>query len=141
MSPRQIRLPEEIRDQIRKHALEAYPAESCGLLFGRIRGEEAKILRALSVDNRCEDDSRNTHYRMDPLTIHKLEQSFEEEGLLLIGFYHSHPDHAGLASKEDIREMIPKQIYLIQSVRNGSCSELSAWIKITEGETDDEQNT
>ena len=123
-------LPEGIREEIKAHAMEDCPAECCGLLFGSLAEDgSAETAHACRMQNQCTESKSRCHYRMDPLEIHHAEEYYAKQGLELIGFYHSHPDHPAETSAEDLREMIPETVYLIVSAMHGECTEMKAWIR------------
>ena len=77
----------------------------------------------------AEEERRGEYFLIDPLEIAKSELLAEKERLELIGFYHSHPDHEAVASKEDALHMIRGCSYVILSVKNGICRELRSYEK------------
>jgi proteasome lid subunit RPN8/RPN11 len=48
-------------------------------------------------------------------------------GLMLLGFYHSHPDHPAEPSQFDLDHAWPNLSYLIVSVRQGQPKEARSW--------------
>jgi len=45
----------------------------------------------------------------------------------VIGFYHSHPDHAAKPSEYDKDHALPFYSYVIVSVEKGAAKELTTW--------------
>jgi proteasome lid subunit RPN8/RPN11 len=55
------------------------------------------------------------------------EDYADSKGLLLIGFFHSHPDHPAQPSEFDREHALPWWSYLIVSVRQGQAAEVLSW--------------
>jgi proteasome lid subunit RPN8/RPN11 len=104
--------------EISMHGESAYPEEGAGLLLGAI--EEAglrRVLRTLPLPNRWEDEARTRRYRIDPLDLLDAEERAEEDGLTILGIYHSHPDHPARPSGFDLEQALP--FYTTSSPRSG----------------------
>ena len=90
-------------------------------------GDESQVLEAISADNRS-DEHRERRYTIEAETLLRITRDAEADGLDVIGFYHSHPDHPARPSQTDLDEAtFPSYVYLIQSVRNREPAELTAW--------------
>jgi proteasome lid subunit RPN8/RPN11 len=89
------------------------PVESCGLLFGRLTEREILIERIIPTRNVLESPTR---FRISPEEFVEHLSKAEEEGLQLIGFYHSHPA-APRPSPIDLEYMKlwPQSVWLIVS--------------------------
>jgi proteasome lid subunit RPN8/RPN11 len=110
--------------EISMHGESAYPEEGAGLLLGAI--EEAglrRVLRTLPLPNRWEDEARTRRYRIDPLDLLDAEERAEEDGLTILGIYHSHPDHPARPSGFDLERALPFYTYVITEIRRGSTIE------------------
>lgn len=88
-----------LQSELIHHAKTGYPQEVCGLLAGR----DEQILRVIPTENRASNKQRGFLISPHDLNIH-LPQ-IRAEGLLLIGFYHSHPDTPPIPSPTDVREL------------------------------------
>ena len=93
------------------HARETAPHECCGLLIGSGDVVE-RIVRAANAD------SRPTRYLIDPADHFSAIRFAREDGLDVIGAYHSHPASAAIPSPTDIAEAHngPDFLYLIVSL-------------------------
>ena len=117
-------------DAMRRHAVEEYPGESCGVILAR--GGERRLLRCRNVQNELhERDPRQrprdarTAYHIDPqdrLRIGRLEG----EGFEVAVIYHSHVDVGAYFSETDRRQALigdepayPGTTYLVTSVVAG----------------------
>ncbi len=123
-----IFLPAVHAREIGLHGESAYPEEGAGLLLGLIEdGDLRRVLRTLPLPNRWEDETRTRRYRIDPLDLLDAEEKAEEDGLTILGIYHSHPDHPPRPSDFDLERALPFYTYVITEVRSGGAVESRAW--------------
>jgi len=121
-----LRLPGPLADEIRRHGEAAYPAECCGALIGRIEGVDKEVVRLAPAVNRRTDDPHR--YLIAPDDLRRLERDVREEGLEIVGYYHSHPDHPAAPSRFDADHAWPWYSYLIVRVDHGRGAELASWV-------------
>ena len=115
------------RDRIAHHGERTYPHEGCGVLIGHHDGNEIRIVDVMTVDNAREDSPHN-RYIIAPADVLRAEREADARGLVLVGFFHSHPDAPAEPSDYDLEHASwPGLAYLIQSVREGQAHELRAW--------------
>ena len=121
-----LRLPETLLEEIRRHGASAYPAECCGALAGRVNGEGTKdVVRLAPAVNRRTDDPHR--YLIAPDDLRRLELELRAEGLEIVGYYHSHPDHPARPSAYDAEHAWPWYSYLIVRVDGGRGREAASW--------------
>lgn len=112
---------------IREHASRGYPEEICGVLVGRAaNGRGRLIARVLPIDNSREDE-RGRRYVITADALRHAERAAEEDGLDVVGFYHSHPDHPAEPSGYDRDHAWPWYTYVIVPVTAGEAGEPRAW--------------
>lgn len=113
-----LRISQASLDAIYAHARTGAPQEVCGILGGSIDKDGAHVVvRALPV--------RNVHprpigeYQLDPADQLRITLQLEdEEGLDVIGFYHSHPaGPARLSATDAARASWPGASYLLIHLR------------------------
>jgi proteasome lid subunit RPN8/RPN11 len=122
-----IRLPESLAEEIRRHGEAAYPAECCGALAGRVGpGDVKEVVRLAPAINRRTDDPHR--YLISPDDLRVLEGSLRPEGLEIVGYYHSHPDHPAVASAFDAEHAWPWYSYVIVRVDRGRGGGLASWV-------------
>lgn len=114
------------------HARAVYPRECCGIILGECNDGRKTARRIIPTENAVSDTQNTAHFRIDPLEILNAER----ETLEILGFYHSHPDHEAIPSKEDILHMISGYSYLIISVRNGECADIRSFERILQTSAD-----
>jgi proteasome lid subunit RPN8/RPN11 len=121
------RLSNEIASKIRAHGAETYPNECCGALLGK---EMADDLREISVlfplVNRRDDSPRN-RFSVTSEDVRDAEKAARENGLDVLGWYHSHPDHPAKPSQFDQDHAWPWYSYIIVSVADGEPQFMTSW--------------
>jgi len=90
-------------DAIRRHGEEIYPQECCGVLLGRFAGDARAVTAAVRAANARQDAPHN-HYSIEPRELVRIQREAREQGLDIVGFYHSHPDHPARWSATDLAE-------------------------------------
>lgn len=119
----------DISERLISHAQLEYPRECCGILLGECNDGRKTVRRIIETENAA---SGTTHFRIDPLAVAKAER----EPLEILGFYHSHPDCEAVPSNEDILHMIAGYSYPIITVRNGECSDIKSYVRISQTSED-----
>lgn len=66
-------------------------------------------------------------YWIDPADLLRIQKQAREQGLDIIGIYHSHPDHPAVPSECDRRLAWPVYSYLIASVQGGQIADVQSW--------------
>jgi proteasome lid subunit RPN8/RPN11 len=138
---------------IAQAAVDRYPSECCGLLVGRrVFGHQT-----LAQENHREEDHREVvavvatenvwkpagpdgevqgedrghsdrdRYSIDPSNMLAVQKSAREQGLEIIGIFHSHPDHRAVPSECDRRLAWPVYSYVIVSVVKAEVVEIKSW--------------
>lgn len=120
-----LRLPDALAEEIRRHGEAAYPAECCGAMIGRVEGEAKDVVRLAPAVNRRTDDPHR--YLIAPDDLRRLEAGLKREGLEIVGYYHSHPDHPAVPSAFDTQHAWPWYSYLIVRVEGGRGREAASW--------------
>lgn len=132
-------------DQITHHAMQTYPQECCGLLLGYQRQSGASLVsivrpmvnawtddvmeQLIELDQDSSGLSRSTRdrYWIDPKDLLDAQRFARDQGLDVIGVYHSHPDHPAIPSECDRRLAWSGYSYLIVSVCQGVAHDLLCW--------------
>lgn len=103
-------------DQIKEHSQKDYPYECCGILLGKFSGVEKTVTQVLEIINEKEDENKHNRYLIPSSKILETELYAIKNGLDIVGFYHSHPDHSAIPSAYDMEHALPVYSYLIVSV-------------------------
>ncbi len=102
-----------------------YPHEACGLLLGR-RGAEDTVTEAPAVPN-LNTERAADRYELDPRGWMAAEKAARARGEMVLGVYHSHPDHPARPSQTDLDRAWPDLVYLIVAIRGGKAAEWTCW--------------
>jgi proteasome lid subunit RPN8/RPN11 len=121
-----IVLPEQCRRAIEEHAEQTYPQECCGALLGQESEGRRLVSSVLPIDN-VVDENAARRYLINPEGLLKAEKTARQQGVDVIGIYHSHPDHPSQASEFDREHAWPNWSYVILSVREGVARQLQSW--------------
>jgi proteasome lid subunit RPN8/RPN11 len=111
-------------DETHAHAAEGYPYEICGMLVAR-RG--TRVVTGIKRATNANTERPRDTYQIAPREHIRIERECDAEGLDIVGYYHSHPDHASYASIRDRESAWPGYYYLIVSVMNGTPGEGKAF--------------
>ena len=118
--------------QIEEEGVSAYPNECCGIMIGRDVSDGActrRIVERLeAMQNVWDAQEQRRRFAIDPLALMKAEKSAAAEGNLVLGFYHSHPDHPARPSETDRQYGWPFYSYVIVSIANGAVVDMTSWV-------------
>jgi proteasome lid subunit RPN8/RPN11 len=102
----------------------AYPEEFCGILLGRRDLAGSRVARLLPTPNVHGNPRRA--YSISPAAVIAAQRKSREHDLQILGFVHSHPDHAAEPSASDLDQALWMGcIYGIVSVHAGTYSEVA----------------
>ena len=121
-----IKLETKALNTMLQDAVNTFPDECCGFFFGREEGEDRLITDVQVVHNAKEGDKRK-RYEVSPRDCLKAEGYADEQGLTLLGVYHSHPNHPALPSETDRLAAQPYFSYIIISVLEGRVDAIRSW--------------
>lgn len=119
-------LNNEIAQGIRACGARDYPNETCGAMLG-VDGADAREVRALFPLVNRRDDSPRNRFSITAEDFRAAERAAKEQGLELLGWYHSHPDHPARPSEYDREHAWPWYSYVIVSVANGEPRDMTSW--------------
>lgn len=133
----QLVISADLAERIREHGVEAYPHECCGALLGREQDSNAspdlkteatsrEVLNLLPVVNRRDDSPRN-RFSVSAEDVLLADKTAREQGMDVVGWYHSHPDHPARPSAYDREHAWPWYSYVIVSVQRGAAAEMTSW--------------
>ena len=117
-------------DSMRAHAEADYPHECCGGLLGTHDGENKVVIKTVPLKNHWDDipgEDKTRRFRVTPEDYKMLEGMATNEALMLLGFYHSHPDHPPIPSKTDLTFAWPFFSYPILSIQNGTFESIRSY--------------
>ena len=119
---------DDVLDQIRDHGADAYPEEGCGFLLGTVTEDGTNRVTAIRRAVNRQSEWRTRRYQLTADDYREADAAAQEQGLDVVGIYHSHPDHPARPSETDLEEAtFPGYTYVIVSVQDGTPADLTAW--------------
>jgi proteasome lid subunit RPN8/RPN11 len=108
------------------HVRSGYPFEACGALLGR----GGDVHRVALLENR-ETERPRVRYQIDPLDLVRLDREARGQGLEIVGYFHSHPDHPARPSETDRQRaadtLSDGVLHIVVGVEGGERTTPSAW--------------
>jgi proteasome lid subunit RPN8/RPN11 len=125
--------------QIEEEGASTYPNECCGIMIGRDVSDGTctrRIVERLEpMANVFDPEQQKRRFAVDPLALMRAEKSAAEAGQLVLGFYHSHPDHPARPSEYDRAHAWPFYSYIIVSIAEGKAVDMTSWVLDDQTET------
>jgi len=119
---------ESVLESIRQHGTDAYPEEGCGFLLGTVTDDGQNRVTAVRRAVNRHSEWRTRRYELTADDYREADEAAREQGLDVVGIYHSHPDHPAEPSATDLEEAtFPGYTYVIVSVHDGAPDNLTAW--------------
>ena len=135
----EVGISAELAQKIREHGVETYPYECCGALLGwdlgltenavsdkKSHSVSREVLSLFPLVNRRDDSPRN-RFSVTADDVRDAEKTASAQGLEVIGWYHSHPDHPARPSDYDRDHAWPWYSYIIVSVHTGVPQDMTSW--------------
>lgn len=142
-----LTIPEALLDEIYAHGEETFPAECCGIMLG-MRDGDHRVVYEIHRARNLRADERNDRYEIDAGFRKLVEEHGHDRGLIVVGFYHSHPNHDAYFSPTDLEcseEYIwgepwipPTYSYPVVSIRGGTGSHHKCFT-VVDGQAVEEQ--
>lgn len=122
-----VSIKKTLQNEIFKHLEACYPNEGGGFLLGTSSGDTVEVSETIQIQNVFEAEEQYHRYAMTPQDWIKLEDEADERGLMLVGYFHSHPDSPAIPSIFDRDHALPHFTYLITQVNEAKAVEMLAW--------------
>jgi proteasome lid subunit RPN8/RPN11 len=113
--------------EMRSHAVLIFPDECCGFLFGSETGDGNRTISKIREVNNAKPGDKKRRFEITGRDYMQAEQFALENDLLLLGIYHSHPNHPAIPSEHDRVAAQPYFSYVILSVMHGSIDHIRSW--------------
>jgi len=129
-----LKIAPSVYDSIRCHGEETYPHECCGVLLGPAESDARTVTKAVRCGN-TRTDSPENRYNIDPRELVRIQSDSRRNGLDILGFYHSHPDHPARWSTTDLDEAHWLGCsYVITGVESGKAAITNSFLLVGEDE-------
>jgi proteasome lid subunit RPN8/RPN11 len=127
-----LRIDDVLFKEMVEHGLREFPNEACGLLAGR-DGEPVRFFAMKNLD------ASPVSYRLDPKEQLHVFDAMDDEGLDLLGIFHTHTHSEAYPSETDTKlAFYPDAYYLVMSLSDREHPVLRTF-RILEGEITEEE--
>lgn len=120
-----------------------YPEECCGLLLGVwvVEDDRRLVHEILPMVNQWTDGvltlteggpsavrlNKRNRYWVEPKDLMEAQRYGRDHGWIILGVYHSHPNHPAVPSERDRRLAWSEYSYPILSIVDGNLVDLQSW--------------
>jgi len=140
-----LEIDKSVMDEIEQHALECYPSESCGFVFGpadqpafldSLQREENEADKYHALDPVTFPRTSNTYFKINELRAARTFDQGQENGRPVKVIYHSHCDAGAYFSAEDAAtfanggQLMWPCAYIVVSVMDGRVAERRLWVHV-----------
>lgn len=125
-----------LEERLQEMVCSGYPEETCGLLIGRQTEAAVQVLELVQARNLNRERAQD-RYELDPDALLAADIKARDQGLEIVGIWHSHPDHPAKPSETDRSRAWSGWSYVIASVSREGVEDLRSW-RLYEGEFTEE---
>lgn len=123
-----LRIPVNLVRQIEREGSAAYPNECCGIMYGTDTKAGRQVDSIEAVPNVYDEVERYHRFSISPQQLMAAEKKAGEQGKLVLGFYHSHPDHPARPSETDRIHAWPFYSYVIVAITKREPTDITSWL-------------
>ena len=120
-------------------AVQAYPDECCGFMFGSEDADGNRVVTEALPINNAAVENRKRRFEISPKDYMKGERYAADHDLQFIGIYHSHPNHPAIPSEHDRVAAQPFFSYVIISVESDGVKNTRSWLLNENFQFDEEE--
>lgn len=128
-----------IRQLLIEDAVNTFPDECCGFLFGKEETDGTRIVIDILVVDNSKQGDKTRRFEIAPSDYMTAEQHALDHDWTLLGIYHSHPKHPAIPSEHDRKAAQPYFSYLIISVLEDNTITLRSWLLNEEQQFEEEK--
>jgi proteasome lid subunit RPN8/RPN11 len=121
-------------------AVDAFPDECCGFVFGHEDSNGRRIITEARVVMNAKEGDKRRRFEIAPQDYLDAEKYAEEKQIELLGVYHSHPNHPAVPSEHDRAAAQPFFSYLIISVNAKIPGPIRSWRLNDDWQFEEENN-
>src|SRR5688500_18557078 len=135
-----IVLETEAQKIIVQDAVDAFPDECCGFVFGHEDSDGRRTITEARVVKNVKEGDKRRRFEIAPQDYLDAEKYAEEKQIELLGVYHSHPNHPAVPSEHDRAAAQPFFSYLIISVNDKIPGPIRSWRLNDDWQFEEENN-
>lgn len=109
------------------HAKSTYPNECCGAMLGTVDGDRKTVVRAVPLENAFAG-SQQARYELRSEDLLWADKQARDQGMDLIGIFHSHPDCDAYFSETDLKNSCPWYSFLVLSIKGGEFDHANSFL-------------
>src|ERR1051326_8397991 len=128
-----------IRQLMVEDALNTFPDECCGFLFGREEHDGTRVIVDILVVDNSKEGDKTRRFVISPQDYMAAETHALDHDWALLGIYHSHPKHPAIPSETDRQAAQPFFSYVIVSVIDKDTIDVRSWLLNDEQQFEEEQ--
>jgi proteasome lid subunit RPN8/RPN11 len=113
--------------EMKAHALNTFPDECCGFLYGTEQKDGSRMITKILEVNNSKTGDKKRRFEIAGKDYMLAEKFALENDFLLLGIYHSHPNHPAIPSEHDRVAALPYFSYVILSVTPGKIDHIRSW--------------
>jgi proteasome lid subunit RPN8/RPN11 len=109
------------------HAVSIFPDECCGFLYGTEGTDGSRNISTIREVINSKPGDKKRRFEITAKDYMGAEQFAMDHDVLLLGIYHSHPNHPAIPSEHDRVAAQPYFSYVIISVTEGKTEHIRSW--------------
>lgn len=122
-----ITIESEALAQMNVQAIKVFPDECCGFLFGTEQKDGDRAISVVREVNNAKAGDKRRRFEITGVDYMQAERFAQENNLVLLGIYHSHPNHPAIPSEHDRVAAQPYFSYVILSVVQDNVDHIRSW--------------
>ncbi len=113
--------------KMKGEAIRTFPDECCGFLFGFEQTDGTRKVEIICPVKNSKPGDKKRRFEISARDYIQAEKFAMENNFLLLGIYHSHPNHPAIPSEHDRLAAQPWFSYLIISVMHRQFDHIRSW--------------
>jgi proteasome lid subunit RPN8/RPN11 len=96
-------------------------------MLGQFGNGRKQVVEVYAISNAREEEAKRNRFLIRPEELMRGEKYARDQGLDVVGFYHSHPDDVAVPSQYDLEHAWPTYSYIVIAVEKGRAADLRSW--------------
>lgn len=122
-----IRISDQAWRVMVEHAKATYPNECCGAMLGTVDGSDKQVTLAVPLENAFSGEQAE-RYELRPGDLMAADRKARDQGMDLVGIFHSHPDCDAYFSETDLKNSCPWYSFLVLSIKRGEFDHANSFL-------------